>query len=304
MTAKRGGTAIPVGVITAGGQELSSSGSPDAPETREFNNPDDWAALRDYVDSTFGEGFRNSDFVFRGEPSCYPSVLPLLDRIIPKETGMGLRIEAERVAMERFRQHGAMHVDDIQQSMLFEGLGAQTVMRHYGAPTRLVDWTTSPWVGLWFACVDAGERTPEAPGRLLAFNREQLTRVVHERFRDQTDACIRAAGPLPKVLTQEFLESASDWAVCFHCVGAMFPRLVAQQGLFTVASKPWLDHWEQISGHCAGGCYELHIGPSLKPTVLRRLGMMGVTSASLFPGVEGVARATTHYVRQYYGPQV
>ena len=89
---------------------------------------------------------------------------------------------------------------------------------------------------------------------------------------------------------RESAESWHDWLLCYHRYAPAFPRLVVQQGLFTVASKPNLDHWEVAkrlvpeSRH-----HEIHFPGSIKLEIVARLNAMGVTTAALFPGVEGVA---------------
>jgi hypothetical protein len=271
-----------------------------------------WPKLRVFVDETFGEGFANTDLVCRGEPECYERVLPLIDRLLPKEGspgGVGGRLTAEWEAMMRFRQNAPMHLDSLQREMLKEGQGmeGQVVMRHYGAPTRILDWTESPWIALYFACEDAGQppRTKPTRGRVLAFDRRVLERVVGTEYSTESPAHAQLVQTeqgwkVPRLLTTEFEKFAHEWVVCYHRHQEKFPRLVAQQGLFTLGSKPWLDHWDAAKRLCPGSHVEILIEPGLKPEILRRLSRMGVTAAALFPDIEGVAREVQSNARIYF----
>lgn len=270
--------------------------------------PTQWSELRSFIDTEFGQGFANSDFVFRGECRCHETVLPKIDRLLPpgtpgEESG---RLNGELQAMLRFRQNAAMHLDSLQRQMLNEGMQAQVVMRHYGAPTRLLDWTLSPWVALFFACEDAGQPPSPAPpvGRVLAFDRSVVERAVAEQFAAESGAHGEAIAnvqgwTVPRLLTLDFARSARDWVVCYHRHAEQFPRLVAQQGLFTIGSKPWLDHWEHVRRLCPDNHHELRIDPGLKAEIMRRLVRMGITAATLFPDLDGVSREIEAHTRIY-----
>ena len=49
-------------------------------------------------------------------------------------------------------------------------------MQHYGAPTRLLDWTLSPWVAAYFAVSDLQD-----DGEIWAFNQAQLIKQYFAR---------------------------------------------------------------------------------------------------------------------------
>ena len=282
------------------------------PEPRPFG-PLEWDTLSRYIEEEFGEGFANNDFVFRGETATGRPVLPVLDRLLPQGScvgGVAGRLEAEARAMLRFRQSAPMHLDLIQWQLLGSGFEAQTVMRHYGAPTRLLDWTGSPWIALFFACEDASlpPKAEAHPGRLLAFDRKILENYVRGHHSDESPAHAQAVtGPwgmeIPRLLDPAFEADAHPWVVCYHHHREKFPRLSAQQGLFTMASKPWLDHWDTIKQLCPTSYREVTVDPGLKPTAMRRLARMGITAATLFPGVEGVAREVGAHERLYLGGQ-
>lgn len=271
----------------------------------------EWSKLRAFFDDRFGQGYANPGFVFRGEGSVYSSVLPIIDRLLPPRDSYHARnrLVSELDAMLRFRQHAPMHLDTIQRDILNAGMPAQVVMRHYGAPTRLLDWTESPWIALWFACEDVA-RPPgreNGPGRVLALQRAALEQAVARDYSSESSAHAElvenARGfVVPRMLMASFAEAAHDWVVCYHWHAEKFPRLIAHQGLFTIASKPWVDHWATANALCPGQCVEVRIEARLKAEALRRLAMMGITAATLFPDIGGVAREVEAHTRMFWLP--
>lgn len=284
------------------------------PQTDEFAQQ--WCRLRDELESFVvgTAGYTGNDWVFRGEPRWYRNVLPLMDRALGRDCPGGIhgRLQAELLAMLRFHQHAPRYLDDIQRSTLQEYMQAQIVMRHYGAPTRLLDWTESPWIALYFASgehLPSGGETSEASsvqdGRILAFDRRQLENVIKERFEYESRAHAEmvpneAGYIIPKMLTTQFADTVKEWVVCYHRHAEKFPRLIVQQGLFTLASKPWVDHWETVNKLIPNHTRVIRVPGSLKLAVRRYLAQMGLTAASLFPGIEGVSQEISDYVVMWH----
>lgn len=247
--------------------------------------------------SEFGRKPGNRDFVFRGEAADYKSVFPPLDRVLKEHSSdweHRLAIEAEVIA--RFYQDASAHLRDVERELLSNGY-ILSVMQHYGAPTRLLDWTESPWVALFFACSDRFDED----GRVLAFKRRDLTGCVHRLYSEQTKRVseivyinsVSPAIPVPGVLNPENVREIDEWLVCLDHRAPRFPRLTAQQGLFTLASKPAKDHWSLIQEHSGeGDVYEFVIRSNQKRSVLSHLRLMGIHAAALLPGIAGVAMNT------------
>lgn len=254
-----------------------------------------------FISSTFGEGFGNTDFVFRGEPAPYPNVLSAIDRIFENRgADTATRLAAESNALNKFLRDGPLTLSSpVETGQLDATSTAMILLRHYGGPTRLVDWTESPWIAAYFAT--AGR--PDSEGRILAFDRRQLTRVVHQAHGAETGLIWKKdpdSGIFPAFLSPRYVESAADWVVAVDHSGRRFPRLVVQQGLFTMASKPGLDHWTTITALIPDHCFEITLTAEFRSAVQRQLIRMGLTAATLFPGPDGVAVSIGEYVRSIY----
>jgi hypothetical protein len=245
-----------------------------------------------YLLGRFGERFGNRDFLFRGEPAHFPSVASVLDRLsaasgLPIDVLVQLEIETIR----KFVEDAYFHLDSAERDLLSNHLWILPLMRHWGAPTRLLDWTESPWVALYFACASHFDKA----GRILVLDRPALTNTVHGLHADQTklidhSGVTYGSIPIPALLAEDPAK-LDDWLVCFHHIGPRFPRIVAQQGVFTLASKPRSDHWRLAHSLSPGGCYQICIPAMFKRTCIRTLEVMGITAATLFPGVDGVAQS-------------
>ncbi len=79
--------------------------------------------------------------------------------------------------MQRFRQR-AMHFGVPGLPEAWDILGWWELMQHHGAPTRLMDWTTSPFVAIWFAL--DGHQDGAGDMALWIYDRaNQVELVVH-----------------------------------------------------------------------------------------------------------------------------
>ncbi len=175
------------------------------------------------------------------------------------------------------------------------------VAQHHGLPTRLLDWTYSPYVALHFAteelekyhldgviwCVDYVRTNQLLP--------ERLKRLLQEESADVFTAEMlrRAAGTLA-----DFDRLAEEEFVVFFEPPSLDDRIVNQFALFSLMSSlsVRLDQW--LAAH--SDCYRRIIIPaSLKWEVRDKLDQANITERVLFPGLDGLSR----WLKRYYSPR-
>lgn len=226
-------------------------------------------------------------WVFRGEVSAqWPLVSSLTRRLQTYCPDRSLWPLREARALRVFRRKA--HIYLIPQAGLDNDLRCLALMQHHGAPTRLLDFTKSPYVAAFFALEEAiGEaavyalNTPvlwsAAPAFDAVLTREQIDLRVPGHFdRYYLD------NSLPVLWFGEPLE--------------MDRRLVAQSGLFVmpgVLDQPLEDILESYVSK------EPLIVKYVLPQAMRERAMeamyrMNITHATLFPDLEGLARSMAY----------
>jgi len=92
--------------------------------------------------------------LYRGQKDISKTLLPTLGRYMPAYLERGLDEEtakqklfgAERQVMRIFRKQSAAYL-----GYMPDGWELWSIAQHHGIPTRLLDWTLSPLVALFFA---------------------------------------------------------------------------------------------------------------------------------------------------------
>lgn len=170
------------------------------------------------------------------------------------------------------------------------------VAQHHGLPTRLLDWTYSPYVALHFAterlkdfhrdgavwCVDYGKTNALLPARL----RRLLSAEGSDVF--TAEMLQRAASTLPA------FDRLGDEFVVFFEPPSLDERIVNQFALFSLMSSPAarLDDWllRQPGVH-----RRLIIPAELKWEIRDKLDQSNLTERVLFPGLDGLSRWLSRY---------
>jgi hypothetical protein len=205
----------------------------------------------------------------------------------------GAENDLESHLVRNFRRYASVHArmpDDSIWTWL-------ALAQHHGLPTRLLDWTHSPYVALHFAtenpealegdaavwCVDyvrANEYLPAVLRDLLEAEASNLFTV---------EMLTRAAASL-----EDFDALAVDAFVVFCEPPSFDERIVNQYALFSLMSSPTerLDRWLEQKPELAR---KIIVPGELKLEIRDKLDQANVTERVLFPGLDGLARWLTRY---------
>ncbi|WP_119354973.1 FRG domain-containing protein [Azohydromonas sediminis] len=239
-----------------------------------------WA---DFVDLTSAQ----AGWAFRGETSAqWPLVSSLTRRLQTYCDDKSLWPLREERALRIFRRKAHIHLAD--RSALDDDLRCLALMQHHGAPTRLLDFTKSPYVAAFFALEDA---TGDAA--VYALN---------------TPVLWTATPAFDPTLTRERIDPRVAGNYARYFLGNRWPvlwcgepsemdrRLVAQSGLFVVPGvldEP-LERILQHYGRTDELIVKIVLPFAMRAQAMSALYRMNVTNASLFPDLEGLARATAY----------
>jgi hypothetical protein len=220
-------------------------------------------AFHRYVTEQIAErGPKHDRAIFRGVANSDWTLIPKAGREL-RMLRPEVRRKWEVRVFRTFKRRAAPYVGDWKPSSDWDWLA---LAQHHGLPTRLLDWSHNPLVALYFAVEpDAVEDAAVyvcRPGRSI-------------------DSRSRSPGPFKVGKVRKFSPP--------H----LAPRIETQAGLFTVHPQPQRDY-------VPSGLVKITI-PGAKRSKLRRiLYDYGITRASLFPGLDGLASEIASAVKYGY----
>jgi hypothetical protein len=166
-----------------------------------------------------------------------------------------------------------------------------TLMRHYGVPSRLLDFTFSVFVAAYFAIERKGNRPA-----IWAVNKSWLSDEVPSIVEKDKDI----SEPFKQYLK---FRRGNDFRGAFFKkpIDLVYPvnsfrlnqRLTIQQGLFLCpgdVTKTFAENLRSIPGH-KDNVRQIPIEPSVRKPLLMALHRANINRATLFPGLDGFAQS-------------
>ena len=146
--------------------------------------------------------------------------------------------ETERQILANVHRWG-LHMGEYGRLSVLNQLA---MLQHYGAPTRLIDITFNPWIGLWFAVqqrqADSANAQPDV--RLFAF--DVTSRLINERGPDLRgwEDDLHIPWPRPVSSADDEWQAYRDWITSAYAwsPARFHPRLAAQNGGFLLGGVP------------------------------------------------------------------
>ena len=250
-----------------------------------------WAELLDevYRDSWDPAISRHrSPFVYRGMSNASMDLRTSLMRIAG---GKKIR-DLEGHLLRNFRKYA--HADSAAGNSIWNWLA---LAAHHGLPTRLLDWTYSPFVAMHFATADLSQYESDAV--IWCVNHGETNRRLPKKLRKELDeegSNVFSVDLLVGVArTLQQLEKLSDDPfVVYLEPPSLDDRIVNQFALFSLLSNPvvQLDDWLQAHPDVSR---KIIIPAGMKWELRDKLDQAGITERMLFPGLDGLSAWLTRY---------
>jgi hypothetical protein len=177
--------------------------------------------------------------------------------------------EYERSIVREFQRHAHTYLPRVPEST--DTLEWLALMQHYGAPTRLLDFTSSFWIALFFAFEEA-----EKDCVVVALNPSSLGDKRGKDF---------------NLLLRENIENGAHTNDFLYEDVPFFTnaRLAIQKGTF-VFSLNLRRTFHELLIQNRKVFEQLTVRATLFPEIRRRLNDFNCNSRVLFPGIDGYAR--------------
>jgi hypothetical protein len=214
---------------------------------------------------SWSERHPGGEFLFRGQAGDTP--------LVPKvgRPGYASNASKERAMLQAFERGAFPFLKDKLDS--FELLA---LAQHHGAPTRLLDWSTTPLVASWFA-VSSFPEEDDARLYALDLNRSDLRRMFELKENGPTGTPESSAeGSEPDAFTLP----TGVWLLETAQVSS---RITTQRGIFTLHTNPT----ERLSVPKKD---EFVIPKDVRKEFHKRLIDLGIDAALIYPDLDGLCR--------------
>lgn len=231
-----------------------------------------------------------SQYAFRGLSDTRYSLETSLHRL------SGGNVDLERHLLRNFRKYA--HRDVVEHDSPWHWL---SLAQHHGLPTRLLDWTFSPFVAMHFATANVEKF--HLDGVIWAVSYVEAHRHLPVSLRAELDRegsdvfTVEMISKVARTLAEFDALSVEEFVLFFE-PPSIDDRIINQFALFSVMSSPnaaldcWLARHPQV--------YRRFIIPAeLKWEIRDKLDQANINERVLFPGLDGLSA----WMKRQYRPR-
>jgi hypothetical protein len=250
-----------------------------------------WNEIMDFY-QTLRDGAKN--WIFRGQTNAGWGLNSTLERLAQRfSIDFSKLSKLERGLVRKFQREASLYIDNPpKEEDLMQWLA---LMQHHGAPTRLLDWTYSFFVAMYFAIETA---KPESSCAIWMVDYEWLRERTKESVPTDVQSLIKDDEDLKKSDTVRGIldYSPPNATVCRINPFYLNKRLVLQQGTFLAPGDVTKSFMDNFYGLCKSKTSHdyfvkiiLHTDLSFMKEAISELHRMNITRSTLFPGLDGFA---------------
>lgn len=219
---------------------------------------------------------------FAGIPSGRAARVADVHRHLPRAVAESFMLKEFKRRAHHFLQPG--HLPDATLEWL-------AMMQHYGAPTRFLDWTRSPFVAAYFALESTD---PDGTCAIWCLNESWCKQRTRMRMQ-AVDASLSLRFDLsdPKLFDEQILLGGHKLVVPIEPF-RLHDRMTTQQGLFLCPGDvevSFMENLEVLGDKLRLNLTQLRLPLSVRVDGLKELDKMNINRATLFPGLDGLARS-------------
>ncbi len=228
-------------------------------QTEKIINIQEFVELVNSIKVAEDKSGNKSDLLFRGQPVDEP-LLPKISRL-PLN---GKILKIEKLMMHKFKR-ASLPLSEYKPEDQWDLI---SLAQHHGLPTRLLDWSQSALVALWFAVKDPPDsldgRKQKGVVWILKATTEDYKNDDSTPFDNKRTKIFR-----PKVISK---------------------RISSQSGVFTVHKVNKGERIVQLEKHkdFSKKMIKISILPKLFALIRSQLNIMGVDYSTVFPDLDGL----------------
>lgn len=252
--------------------------------------------------------FCDEQWIFRGESCQEDELKTSLEKMADRfSTDLKDLPMIEEGLLRRFQREAYLHINnppdiDNDDQVNYNYIEWLALMRHYGVPTRLLDWTYSFFCAVFFAI---NKIKPNGECVVWIVDFKWLKKRCIEIYPDIKIIFEKDPDLKNKNSVNKLIKSSPPYRAVFRLSPLrLSQRQIIQQNLFLVPGDITLtfnknfqticnpedskDHFKKVTINC---------DESLFDKIIIKLHRMNINHSTLFPGLEGLARSLENLIR-------